>query len=207
MTQKVRRRSAHSAMGSGQGDCDAEQGAVDNAPSNDGLRSRSAAKVRRFLHRLRRRLQLTHMQCFACLRRTDSAAGGDGPMRAARRRHKNGLALLVVPYLVLGPWLQRHGVLAGWRGQAVASAGKNIPTQTHGGSWRPNRPQPQQHLLHGFVAEWNTSVHPLCSALIPLLNQPKPRLSSKRQSYTSHELSCQFAHSIQIDSCVPNPRV
>ena len=47
----------------------------------------------------------------------------DGSVRAARKRHKNALAMLVVPYLVLGPWLQRHGVLAGWRGQAVATAG------------------------------------------------------------------------------------
>ena len=50
--------------------------------------------------------------------------------RAAKRRHRNGLAMLVVPYLVLGPWLQRHGVLAGWRGQAVASAGTFSSFQT-----------------------------------------------------------------------------
>ena len=54
----------------------------------------------------------------------------DGSLRAARKRHKNGLAMLVVPYLVLGPWLQRHGVLAGWRGQAVATAG-TLPARAH----------------------------------------------------------------------------
>ena len=57
-------------------------------------------------------------------RRTKSSVQHeDSLMRVARKRNKNGLAMLVVPYLVLGPWLQRHGVLAGWRGQAIASAG------------------------------------------------------------------------------------
>ena len=66
--------------------------------------------------------------CVRRLSRTSKTAQHDDVAagRNSKRRHRNGLALLVVPYLLLGPWLQRHGVLAGWRGRGVATVGETL---------------------------------------------------------------------------------
>ena len=63
-----------------------------------------------------------------CRRSSDAAgkSGGEcdaGGKSVTRGRCGWGLGALVVPYLLLGPWLQESGWLAGWRGQALALAG------------------------------------------------------------------------------------
>ena len=132
MTQYVRRRLAQSVMDAGGSGGDAEEGGALPLASWHVVRPRRVAvhaeKEWRLLsaaHRMVCGQDLVHAKYTCGRHRTDGLAHDSDAKagRAPKRRHRNGLAMLVVPYLVLGPWLQRHGVLAGWRGQAVASAG------------------------------------------------------------------------------------